>query len=36
MIDYFGWIFTVVLSLYIVLGSFVQGKIASLFNTKGG
>lgn len=31
MIDYFGWIFTLVLSVYIVLGAVVQGRLLEIF-----
>lgn len=34
MIDYFGWIFTIVLSLYILLGSLIQGVIAERIGAK--
>ena len=34
MVEYFGWLFTIVLTFYILLGSLVQGKIADLFETK--
>lgn len=36
MIDYFGWIFTITLTVYILLGSYVQGKIAGYFGDRAG
>jgi len=31
MIDYFGWIFTLVLSVYILIGAVVQGRLLEIF-----
>ncbi len=36
MVEYFGWGFTIVLTLYILVGSYVQGKIAGFFGDKAG
>ena len=34
MVDYFGWLFTLVLSLYILLGALVQGWLLELFEAR--
>lgn len=34
MVEYFGWIFTIVLTFYVLLGSLIQGKIAEMIGTK--
>lgn len=31
MVDYFGWIFTLVLSVYILIGAVIQGRLLEMF-----
>ena len=33
MIDYFGWVFTIVLTLYILVSAIIQGLLLELFDT---
>jgi len=36
MVDYFGWIFTLVLSLYILVGALIQGWILEMIEQNNG
>lgn len=33
MIDYFGWVFTLVLTLYILVSAIIQGLLLELFDS---